>query len=144
MRLVASADRPHGDEPVFLGVRFDIRARLARLRKNPGDAGLATDVRWSLACGRGRGELRWPIPIDFVQPGDLTGYGYEGSVVLASELPSIYRSPGTGGRGGGGLLARLQRRLRARLGEHFESRWAEVTIVPGLRRLAESPSPGIR
>jgi thiol:disulfide interchange protein DsbD len=43
-------------------------------------------VDWGLPDGITAGPLRWPVPIQFVQPGDLAAYGYEGTVLLASEL----------------------------------------------------------
>jgi thiol:disulfide interchange protein len=61
--------------------------------QDPGDAGLATDVSWSLPKGVTAGPLLWPKPQVFKDPGGLVGYGYEGhSMVLAViHVPDNYR-----------------------------------------------------
>jgi DsbC/DsbD-like thiol-disulfide interchange protein len=86
VRLVKSADRPGSDSPFFLGVRFDIEPGWHIYWKNPGGAGLATEIGWRLPAAVDAEELQWPVPIGFTQSGDIPGYGYEGSVVLASEI----------------------------------------------------------
>jgi DsbC/DsbD-like thiol-disulfide interchange protein len=85
-RLVADSARlePGGD--VRIGVLLEMEPGWHVYWKNPGDSGLATEVRWSLPSGFEASDLRWPTPIHFVQPGDLTAYGYEGSVLLASDV----------------------------------------------------------
>jgi thiol:disulfide interchange protein DsbD len=50
--------------------------------KNPGDTGLATRLAWR---GGEAGPLRWPAPSAFDEDGLVT-YGYEGSVLLSSEI----------------------------------------------------------
>jgi thiol:disulfide interchange protein DsbD len=67
-------------------VRFDIEPGWHIYWKHPGGAGLATEVEWRLPAGAAAGPLQWPLPIAFTQSGGIPGYGYEGSVVLASEL----------------------------------------------------------
>jgi thiol:disulfide interchange protein DsbD len=84
-RLVASAE-PVAGQPLLLGVRFDIKPGWHIYWRYPGDAGLATDIQWRLPDGTQAGPLLWPVPIAFTQSGDLAGYGYEGEVVLASEV----------------------------------------------------------
>lgn len=54
--------------------------------RNPGGAGLATEVALELPDGFAVGELRWPAPVVFVQPGDIIGYGYKKPVLLAAEV----------------------------------------------------------
>ncbi len=54
--------------------------------RNPGDAGLATEVLWKLPKGFSVGPLRWPVPVTFVQPGDIVGYGYEHTVLLTARV----------------------------------------------------------
>jgi thiol:disulfide interchange protein/DsbC/DsbD-like thiol-disulfide interchange protein len=50
--------------------------------KNPGDTGLATRLAWR---GGEAGPLAWPAPSAFDESGLVT-FGYEGSVLLASEI----------------------------------------------------------
>lgn len=63
--------------------------------RNPGGAGLATEVELELPEGYAVGELRWPAPVVFVQPGDIIGYGYKKPVLLAAEVtaPSGANAP---------------------------------------------------
>ncbi len=137
VRLVASADRPQGGEPVFLGVNFDIRPGWHIYWKNPGAAGLATDIQWRLPAEAEVGDLLWPVPVAFTQSGDIPGYGYEGSMVLAAELRSAPALPGTAVVGAS--VSWLACKDVCVLGSaELESRWAEVTIDPGFGVWAES------
>ncbi len=137
VRLVASADRPHDGKPVFLGVSFDIKPGWHIYWKNPGGAGLATDVQWRLPAGAEMGDLQWPLPVAFTQSGDIPGYGYEDSVVLAAELRSASALPGTAVVGAS--VSWLACKDVCVLGSaELESRWAEVTIDPGFGVWAES------
>ncbi|HMK71910.1 MAG TPA: protein-disulfide reductase DsbD domain-containing protein, partial [Myxococcaceae bacterium] len=53
--------------------------------RNPGEAGLATEVSWS-APGLEFGPLQWPLPAVLRSPdGSITTYGYPGEVVLLAE-----------------------------------------------------------
>ncbi|HTB33323.1 MAG TPA: protein-disulfide reductase DsbD domain-containing protein, partial [bacterium] len=60
--------------------------------RDPGDAGLATDVSWSLPKGVKAGPLLWPKPQVFKDPGGLVAYGYEGHSTLVSviHVPASY------------------------------------------------------
>lgn len=88
VRLVASADRLSPAEPALVGVEFDIRPGWHVYWKNPGGAGLATAVNWRLPESVNAGDIQWPVPVAFTQSGDIPGYGYEGSVILAAEILS--------------------------------------------------------
>jgi hypothetical protein len=90
-RLVADASKPGPGESFWLGVHFLIEDGWHIYWRYPGDAGVATEIRWGLPDGWTPGPLRWPTPIWFLQSGDLAGYGYEDEVVLASE---VVRGPG--------------------------------------------------
>lgn len=86
VRLVMRADRIESGSTFLLGVRFDIEPGWHIYWRNPGGAGLATEVRWLLSDGFEAGETQWPLPIAFTQSDGIPGYGYEGSVVLAAEV----------------------------------------------------------
>lgn len=85
-RLVASGERIEAGSSVVVGVRFEIEPGWHIYWKNPGGAGLATEVRWKLPEGLEAGPLQWPLPVHFTQSEGIPGYGYEDAVVLASEL----------------------------------------------------------
>lgn len=137
VQLVASADRQQTGERVFLGVDFDIKPGWHIYWKNPGGAGLATDIRWRLPEGVEHGDIQWPVPVAFTQSGDIPGYGYEGSVVLAAELLST--SALSGKAVVGASVSWLACRDVCVLGSaELESTWAEVAIDPGFAVWAES------
>lgn len=69
-------------EPFHLGVLIELPEGWHVYWRNPGDAGLATKVQWSLPEGFAAGPLRWPRPVTFSQPGEVTGFGYKNQVVL--------------------------------------------------------------
>jgi hypothetical protein len=137
VRLVASADRLHSGDALFLGVRFDIRPGWHIYWKNPGGAGLATDIRWRLPAGIDVGDLQWPLPVAFTQSGDIPGYGYEGSVVLAARLSS---APALEAKTVvGASVSWLACKDVCVLGSaELEAPWAEVAIDHGFAAWAES------
>ena len=62
--------------------------------QDPGDAGLPTELKWSLPPGFKAGPLLWPKPKTFKEPGGLVGYGYTGDSLLLIEIkvPKSYAS----------------------------------------------------
>jgi DsbC/DsbD-like thiol-disulfide interchange protein len=84
--LVANSDRIEPGGTVSVGVLFELDPGWHIYWKNPGDSGLATEVLIEVPDGHTVGGIRWPAPIRFTQPGDLAGYGYEGSVLLAADV----------------------------------------------------------
>ena len=85
-RLVADAASVEPGRPFLLGVEFEPEPGWHIYWRNPGGAGLSTDVRYRLPDGFSVGELQWPAPVEFEQPGGIVGYGYEDRVVLAAEV----------------------------------------------------------
>jgi len=53
---------------------------------NPGDAGKATQVEWTLPAGVSAGEIVWPTPERFDLPAELVDFGYTGEVFLLVPL----------------------------------------------------------
>jgi thiol:disulfide interchange protein DsbD len=64
--------------------------------RNPGDAGEATKIAWSLPAGWKAGGIVWPTP-KRLPVGPIMNYGYDGRVVLATpiEVPAQAK-PGSG------------------------------------------------
>jgi DsbC/DsbD-like thiol-disulfide interchange protein len=83
--LVADVARAAPGQTFHVGVRFDIADHWHIYWINPGDSGFATTVKFT-ATGASVGDLQWPTPIRFMQPGDLVGYGYERQVVLMAPV----------------------------------------------------------
>ncbi len=84
--LVADTDHIVPGSDFQLGVRFEIKPGWHIYWRYPGGAGLATDIRWELPAGFQVNELEWPLPIGFTQSEGIPGYGYKGTVVLASRV----------------------------------------------------------
>jgi thiol:disulfide interchange protein DsbD len=54
--------------------------------KYSGDAGLPTELKWTLPSGWKVGEIQWPIPHRLKDPGDIQTYGYDNEVLLMQEI----------------------------------------------------------
>ena len=53
--------------------------------RNPGDAGEATTIKWTIPAGWRAGEIVWPAP-KRLPVGPIMNYGYEGGVILATPV----------------------------------------------------------
>ena len=85
-QLLANTTAVQPGKAFEVGVLFTIGKGWHIYWQDPGDAGLATSVDWQLPEGFKAGPLRWPHPETFQQPGDIVGYGYEGSVLLVASV----------------------------------------------------------
>ena len=80
-------------DTVLVGVQLKMEPGWHTYWKNPGEAGQATEVKWTLPPGVTAGEIQWPLPHK-IPPADVVTYGYEDEVVLlvplklASNLPA--------------------------------------------------------
>lgn len=85
-RLLTSVDRIKAGDTFLVGVEFGIKDGWHIYWRDPGNAGMATSVTFTLPAGFRTGELQWPVPIRFTQAGGIVGYGYENRVVLWAEV----------------------------------------------------------
>lgn len=69
-----------------IGVLFRMEEGWHIYAEEPGEAGLATSVSWSVPASVSVDSLQWPPPQAFAEPGDIRTFGYEGAVVLPSLL----------------------------------------------------------
>jgi thiol:disulfide interchange protein/DsbC/DsbD-like thiol-disulfide interchange protein len=60
--------------------------------QNPGDSGLPTTLTWKLPNGVGVGGIEWPAP-RALPAGPLVNYGYEGEVLLLTDLAIPHDAP---------------------------------------------------
>ncbi len=93
VQIVTSVASVRPGMPFEAGVRLTMDPGWHTYWKNPGDAGLATTVEWSLPEGYSAGPLRWPLPRPFREQ-DFTTYGYEGDVLLVAEITPPQSLPG--------------------------------------------------
>lgn len=61
---------------------------------NPGEAGLATTLKWSLPEGYTAGEIQWPAPSRLPAPGAIN-FGYDDEVLLLTQLTAPANAKGT-------------------------------------------------
>ena len=92
-KLIADVRRVGVGRAFTVGVLIEMKPGWHVYWKNPGDAGLATEVQWRLPRGFAAGELHWPIPSRFPQPGGIVGYGYDTSVLLWAEITPPRQRP---------------------------------------------------
>jgi thiol:disulfide interchange protein DsbD len=83
--LILSADTAKPGDTILAGVDLKIDAGWHIYWKNPGSAGIPTEIKWQLPAGISAGEIQWPLPKK-IPPIDLTAYGYEDEVVLIVPL----------------------------------------------------------
>jgi len=95
-RLVADRTAIAPGRKFRLGVLFEIPEGSHIYWKNPGDAGLAPQVTFSLPEGFRAGPLFWPVPERMLEPGDLVVNVYHDRVLLyAWVVPPLELKPGT-------------------------------------------------
>ena len=106
--------------------------------RNPGDAGLPTEIAWTLPPGFTAGEIAWPTPERFVVS-DIGNYGYAGSVDL---LVPIAADPKASGPTPGGTAPIRAQAIVARLRRYLHSGRGASWRLPCRSRAAPSgPDP---
>jgi len=79
--LIAQDDAVAPGASAILGLRLRHAPHWHTYWVVPGDAGLPTQVRWTLAPGYSAGPVEWPVP-QRLAVGNLANYGYEGDTLL--------------------------------------------------------------
>jgi thiol:disulfide interchange protein len=85
VKLLFSADTAHPGDTIWAGVDLKMEPGWHTYWKNPGAAGMATDIKWQLPPGVTAGEIQWPLP-EKLPPAEVTTYGYEDEVMLIVPL----------------------------------------------------------
>ena len=73
------------DTTILVGVDLKMDSGWHTYWKNPGSAGIATEIKWQLPPGVTAGEIQWPLP-HVIPPAEVATYGYEKEVVLLVPL----------------------------------------------------------
>lgn len=84
-RLVLSAGTAKPGDTIWAGVALKMDAGWHTYWKNPGEAGMATSIKWQLPPGITAGEILWPLP-EKLPPAEITTYGYETETMLLVPL----------------------------------------------------------
>jgi thiol:disulfide interchange protein DsbD len=85
VQLILSADTAKPGDTIWAGVDLKMEPGWHTYWKNPGDAGMATEIKWQLPSGVTAGEIQWPLPKK-LPPAEVTTYGYEDEVMLIVPL----------------------------------------------------------
>jgi DsbC/DsbD-like thiol-disulfide interchange protein len=80
--LVADVSSIKAGTPFTVGIKITIDAGYHIYWKNPGDSGIATDVKLTLPEGFKAGDLLFPLPSRLEFAGPIVNYGYTKSVML--------------------------------------------------------------
>jgi thiol:disulfide interchange protein DsbD len=75
-------------EPLTVALRLAMDRGWHTYWQNPGDSGLPTTLAWKLPSGMRAGPIQWPAP-QAIPVGPLVNYGYEGEVLLLTQIASI-------------------------------------------------------
>jgi thiol:disulfide interchange protein len=84
-RIVLPTDAVAPGQTVVAGVHLKMAPGWDTYWRNPGDAGMATEISWTLPAGVTAGEIQWPVP-EKIKFGDQIVYGYHNDVVLLVPL----------------------------------------------------------
>ena len=76
-RLIAEESTVAPGQTVTVALEQNIRPGWHTYWRNPGDAGEATEIAWTLPAGWHAGAIQWPYPKE-LPVGPLMDYGYEG------------------------------------------------------------------
>jgi thiol:disulfide interchange protein DsbD len=83
--LVAAREAAEPGQPFPVALRLKAKPGWHTYWRNPGDSGQPTSIEWNLPAGFSAGAILWPVPQRF-QVGPLANYGYEGEVLLKTEI----------------------------------------------------------
>ena len=72
-------------QPLWVGLVLKHQPEWHTYWQNPGDSGLPTQIEFNLPAGVQAGDVQWPLPHK-LKAGNLTNYGYDGTVLLAVPL----------------------------------------------------------
>ena len=96
-RLITTSNGVEPGGTVLVGVHLEQDDGWHTYWKNSGDAGLSTEIEWTLPEGWSAGPILWPAPKRYVEAGDLITFGYSGDPVLLTRItaPRDARGPVT-------------------------------------------------
>lgn len=83
--LLAEPQSIRAGQPFWVGVRLRMAEHWHTYWRNPGDSGLATEIRWTLPEGFSAGPVVWPVP-ERIPVAHLVNYGYEGEILLLTQI----------------------------------------------------------
>ncbi len=96
VRLIADSRALVPGGRVTLGIHLTIEKGWHTYWSNPGEAGIPTQVHWTVPEGYVTGDIDWPVPHKYVEAGDVLTYGYADETMLLVPLAiPLTAKPGT-------------------------------------------------
>jgi thiol:disulfide interchange protein DsbD len=83
--LVSEASEIKAGEPFWVALRQTIQPHWHTYWKNPGDAGQATEIAWTLPAGVTAGQIVWPAP-SVIDVGGIVNYGFHDDIMLLVKI----------------------------------------------------------
>lgn len=83
--LLSETESVQSNTPFWVITRLELKNHWHAYWKNPGDAGMAPSIRWTLPDGFTADEAQFSYPKRFTAD-DLVGFGYEEEVLLLSKI----------------------------------------------------------
>lgn len=90
--LILSDDAARPGDTVMAGIHLTMQSGWHTYWRNPGDAGIATSIKWTLPPGITAGPIQWPVPDKLLTP-PLTSYLYSNEVTLLVPLKIAADAP---------------------------------------------------
>jgi DsbC/DsbD-like thiol-disulfide interchange protein len=95
VELIAEIASIQPGQPFKVGLHLVMDKDWHTYWKNPGDAGMASSIRWELPEGFSAGDIEWPTPHVFGEAPEIS-YGYDGDLLLPITItPPATIRPGT-------------------------------------------------
>ena len=85
VELVAEGSTIQSNQPFWVALHLKLEKGWHVYWKNPGDAGLPLQLKWTLPEGFQSEPLQWPFPEKFTIE-ELVGFGYHDEVILLSRI----------------------------------------------------------
>ncbi|MBS4167740.1 protein-disulfide reductase DsbD domain-containing protein [Parachlamydia sp. AcF125] len=85
VQLICDQTSLQAEVPFWVGIRLQHQEGCHSYWKNPGDAGFATSIDWSLPPNIQAGETEWAVPQKF-HLNSVVGLGYKGDVLLLTKM----------------------------------------------------------
>lgn len=83
--LISEEETIQPGHPFWVITRLQLEEGWHTYWKNPGDAGMATTIKWNLPEGFTASQINWPMPKRFTLEG-VIGYGYDNEVLLLTQI----------------------------------------------------------
>src|SRR5687767_1694420 len=84
--LLADVSGLEAGKAFTVGVELIVKPNWHIYWVNAGESGMPTKVEFTLPEGFVAGEVQYPVPLKFVQAGDIIGFGYHDKVMLIATI----------------------------------------------------------